>query len=664
MSKQSILTRHGRIIQEIAKAQKIVLLIGNREITWHELEQIFPARRFPTSDQRSFATRQKLLPRGRYPTSSRKWQIQKLSARSQSQKSSVRDQIPNQRLSTRGEYQKPSIQSQSQNPFARDQNQQLFPRSQSQIFTQGRNQQSVTHGENQKLSTQGQQTKPIKGIPPEVEALREFRLGEQNQSALNLLTAMRKTRNFESSDVRDKIYALLGLTSDGDKICPIPNYVQPPRTIYFNTMKACLSRSLSLSAVSKFLNAENDLHDIEDIADADWVNLYSGVPGEMFELLGATEPRRKWGLFQERNWITLKNLCQADQCSNRELEQEVLESDPHLPNPLSQRRLTSSGLLSEGYIIDSIGALTTPLNLSEGLRCLRDVSDWLRNVDSGSLSGKAKTAWSLNETDKSSYESTYLSALGDFWDALFAGNFYCHCDHHSRLVARFGYARTAYLLTNLCRNSKWELISDPQSKEEEFTNWLVTNQGISIRGSSFRELVEGYSGTESYKTCLREDHPGSARKHLGKSVSKDQSDLLEHLSMISKPEILLASGLHEPVLGFVGSAAREGDLICKLAGTRAPVIVRRRGPVYQFVCETVLTVNPYVPSLSPDRQREEYDEPEEEVLQERIQEVFALSDTDGQLPQRLTPDENWRAYEELQRGGKPRSELFGWMVIQ
>ncbi|KAF2787649.1 HET-domain-containing protein, partial [Melanomma pulvis-pyrius CBS 109.77] len=88
---------------------------------------------------------------------------------------------------------------------------------------------------------------PTSLIPPEISALKTFREHEIIQKTLGkrrqaLCTALNSTLSFQASDKRDKIYALLGLTSDGAEIVPMPNYSQDEQDVFFEVTKAILLR--------------------------------------------------------------------------------------------------------------------------------------------------------------------------------------------------------------------------------------------------------------------------------------------------------------------------------------------------------------------------------------------------------------------------------------
>lgn len=59
-----------------------------------------------------------------------------------------------------------------------------------------------------------------------LKALCKFRMNEQKKQRSGLLDALLDTRHTRSSDPRDKIFALLGITSNGSELVPTPNYKQ------------------------------------------------------------------------------------------------------------------------------------------------------------------------------------------------------------------------------------------------------------------------------------------------------------------------------------------------------------------------------------------------------------------------------------------------------
>lgn len=64
-----------------------------------------------------------------------------------------------------------------------------------------------------------------------------------------LLEALFESRNSLSTDPRDKIYALLGLSSDGDGIVPSPNYYQPWELVYAQAAENIIAGQGKIGAI-------------------------------------------------------------------------------------------------------------------------------------------------------------------------------------------------------------------------------------------------------------------------------------------------------------------------------------------------------------------------------------------------------------------------------
>lgn len=129
-------------------------------------------------------------------------------------------------------------------------------------------------------------------IPQEIRSLQQFRVAETNlaQAGLfkrfGLLEAMNKTRASVSTDIRDKIYALLGLTPDGADLVPTPNYIRPAQSVYFQTLKAIISKS---SDFAYMLDRQDILPSLTE--EPNWTELELGVPYWIILLLeGRKDP--------------------------------------------------------------------------------------------------------------------------------------------------------------------------------------------------------------------------------------------------------------------------------------------------------------------------------------------------------------------------------------
>jgi hypothetical protein len=60
------------------------------------------------------------------------------------------------------------------------------------------------------------------------QSLRDNVTGEK----VSLVKALVASRESKASDVRDRVYGLLGLTSDGSNLVPLPNYNLPPKDVF------------------------------------------------------------------------------------------------------------------------------------------------------------------------------------------------------------------------------------------------------------------------------------------------------------------------------------------------------------------------------------------------------------------------------------------------
>jgi len=88
----------------------------------------------------------------------------------------------------------------------------------------------------------------------------------------SLFEAMMKTKFYDSTDVRDKIYAVLGLTIDGATLVPTPNYIRPAQNVYFQAFKEALSSTPEFAYIT---GREERI--LETNEGADWTALDFGV---------------------------------------------------------------------------------------------------------------------------------------------------------------------------------------------------------------------------------------------------------------------------------------------------------------------------------------------------------------------------------------------------
>jgi hypothetical protein len=148
-------------------------------------------------------------------------------------------------------------------------------------------------------------------VPQEVRSLQQFRVAETDPTQaghakrFGLLEAMNETRASVSTDIRDKIYALLGLTRNGTDIVPTPNYIRPAQSVYFQALKAFISKS---SDFAYLLDHQNMLPSLKE--EPNWTNLEIGVPYWIILLLeGRKGPPFSFPPFSPRKgWLRFHPL--------------------------------------------------------------------------------------------------------------------------------------------------------------------------------------------------------------------------------------------------------------------------------------------------------------------------------------------------------------------
>jgi hypothetical protein len=93
------------------------------------------------------------------------------------------------------------------------------------------------------------------------------------QAPITLYEALQWSPHALATDPRDKIYALLGLTSDGHKLIPLPNYQQPLAQIHESMTKAMFVVGKSLDSIC--LRGLDCCDDRQPSWVRDWANFWS-----------------------------------------------------------------------------------------------------------------------------------------------------------------------------------------------------------------------------------------------------------------------------------------------------------------------------------------------------------------------------------------------------
>ena len=67
---------------------------------------------------------------------------------------------------------------------------------------------------------------------------------------MSLTKYLKCTKDYEASDMRDKLYALIGVASDISPEDMVPNYTKSPRTVFLDLVHFLVTRRRSLDIIS------------------------------------------------------------------------------------------------------------------------------------------------------------------------------------------------------------------------------------------------------------------------------------------------------------------------------------------------------------------------------------------------------------------------------
>jgi hypothetical protein len=413
-------------------------------------------------------------------------------------------------------------------------------------------------------------------IPREIRSLQRFRFAETSnkESTLRftLLKAMLETRSSISSDARDKIYALLGITTDGAELVPSPNYTRPAQSIYYETLRAIISRTPQYAYIT-----EEEDNIVSSGQEPDWTNFDIGVA----------------------YWIVLF-------LEGQPLPPHSFPSSAHWKrwptSPLSASYtpvLSKFGLKISGRILDSINSIASsfpgpaenrPLNLRARNFGPRPM---YRDFSSGQSPLLPK------------YPPEAAMILRDIWQAVTAKNTSDSKDIFQNgqvsypgfvcdpMIENFDELRVAYALTTLFQASK-ELSNLPNderdwykqcsNKRSDFRVWLQENRDLFYYGQTLEKWAELYSETETYKKGYRKKG-GFGKRLRARGMEpcwRDISQFLDEVDNAAKDAMRLAIS-EKSVLSLVPSQTRIGDVVCLLRACTCPIILRPTGEAYIFV---------------------------------------------------------------------------------
>jgi hypothetical protein len=405
-------------------------------------------------------------------------------------------------------------------------------------------------------------------VPQEVRSLQQFRVAETDPTQaghakrFGLLEAMNETRASVSTDIRDKIYALLGLTPNGTDIVPTPNYIRPAQSVYFQTLKTFISKSLHFAYL---LDHQDIMPSLKQ--EPDWTKLEIGVPYWLILLLEG----RKIPPFSippsplSKNWLSLH--------------------PPYFSN---------HGLVVSGAIYDSINSIASsfpepgfPWRFKHHVRKFGPLPihhDIVLGQPRGLPANQAQVPLILR----------------DIWYAFIAKNDGCHPEYQSRDYglseisyrgfhvkddfANLDSFRLAFAFTTLCQADQRDSFARSGKNRSNFRSWFRENRNLVYYGQTLQKWVDLYSETESYKKGHRKEG-GVHKRLLARRMSPCWQDIdffLEGVQEAKEDDMRLAV-TEKPVLTLVPSQTRVGDVVCLLRGADCPIILRPQGDAFVFI---------------------------------------------------------------------------------
>ena len=124
--------------------------------------------------------------------------------------------------------------------------------------------------------------------------LLQFRIDRLSIKPVRLLEALYRSRYALSTDPKDKIYGLLGLTHDGDVFIPEPNYSQSVEETYTDFSKALIEKGFPLDLIY-LRTSHRELYNSLPSWVVDWRDLNDALAKQEFKHIQASIQRSLLG---------------------------------------------------------------------------------------------------------------------------------------------------------------------------------------------------------------------------------------------------------------------------------------------------------------------------------------------------------------------------------
>jgi hypothetical protein len=393
-----------------------------------------------------------------------------------------------------------------------------------------------------------------------------FRKSPISGTAFPLVTLLISSRASLSTDPRDKIFALLGLASDGEELVPLPNYKQSLESIHKEMARAIL---LSKKSPKILILRSSDRAPHERLPS--WVPDWADI----------SRMNRPWHFNLSDSGVGQGDLWQ------------VVDQLQRLLTPYSRRmaamtrppiEFNGSILEMKGWILDSIDGISTQVRDSEFI----DDDEWRHREMVQPM--KERTAY-----DDDDDETAWAIAKSLCMDGVDFGP-------GSGTAPPGNYIR---IFSELLTRSAGEHLSESYPS---LLDWLKSNKTFIIDGQTLRNWMRAArkiraSSPARPSSPMIEKRPGSNRSYW-ETDSDSDTDTNRRVetwdsirdAYIARVVQVVQCGMRLMITrhGWVGMAhaqAEPGDIICNVLGCSMPLILRESASsrnLYNIVGEAYL----------------------------------------------------------------------------
>ena len=166
------------------------------------------------------------------------------------------------------------------------------------------------------------------------QSVQQFREDKTSSKPISLLDALHRSRTALATDPKDKLYALLGITFDGDNFIAEPNYDQDSTETYTQFARALIHRGVVLDFIYLREASRHPSYEIPSWVP-DWCNLNDTLAEQEFDLIRrSVMPSKDSADYGSRVILTDENELILDILILGHVPQLILMMDP-APEPSS-----------------------------------------------------------------------------------------------------------------------------------------------------------------------------------------------------------------------------------------------------------------------------------------------------------------------------------------